>query len=80
MNVIETGDGIFGIETASKKYFNKSAISLTRHEAALIAASLPNPKRFTVKPAGPYVSSRALWVIRQMNNLDGDLDIQKILK
>jgi monofunctional biosynthetic peptidoglycan transglycosylase len=80
MNVIETGDGIFGIEAASKKYFNKTSNRLTRHEAAMIAASLPNPKRFKIKPAGPYVSSRALWVMRQMNNLGGDPDIQKILK
>lgn len=80
MNVIETGEGVFGIEAASKKYFDKSASKLTRHEAALIAASLPNPKRFKVKPLTPYVSSRALWVMRQMNNLEGDADVQKILK
>jgi len=80
LNVIETGDGIFGIEAASKKYFNKSSSKLTRQQSAMIAASLPNPKRFTVKPPTPYVSSRALWVMRQMNNLESDPDIQKILK
>lgn len=80
LNVIETGEGVFGIEAAAKKYFNTTAAKITRHEAAMIAASLRNPKRFTVKPLTPYVSSRALWVMRQMNNLDGDPDIQKILK
>jgi monofunctional biosynthetic peptidoglycan transglycosylase len=80
MNVIETGEGIFGIETAAKAFFKKSASQLSRYEAALIAASLRNPKIFTVKPPTAYVSSRASWVMRQMNNLEGDPDIQRILK
>src|SRR4030095_12240241 len=42
LNVIEMGKGIFGVEAAAKAYFNKSAIALTRGEAAMIAAWLPN--------------------------------------
>src|SRR5665647_531368 len=44
LNVAEMGKGIFGIQAASKAYFNKNAKDLTRSEAAKIAASLPNPK------------------------------------
>src|SRR6476659_5395074 len=79
MNVAEMGDGIFGIEKASQKYFNKSAANLSRQEAAMIAACLPNPRRYSVKPVSRYVSIRAGWILRQMNNLQADPDIQKIV-
>jgi monofunctional biosynthetic peptidoglycan transglycosylase len=44
LNVIEWGDGIFGAEAASKKYFNKSASQLSTGEAAYLAAMIPNPR------------------------------------
>lgn len=80
LNEAEMGNGIFGIEAAAKKYFKKPASKLTRTEAAMIAASLPNPVRYTVKPASTYVSRKYPWVLRQMNNLDGDPDILKIIR
>lgn len=79
LNVIEMGDGIFGIEMASQKYFNKPAKNLTRQEAAMIAACLPNPKRNKVKPASSYVLSRSRWVMQQMGFLEPDPDVQKII-
>jgi monofunctional biosynthetic peptidoglycan transglycosylase len=78
LNVIEMGEGIFGIEMASQKYFKKPAKNLTQAEAAMIAACLPNPKRYTVKPLSSYVAQRAQWVQRQMNNLRSDPDVQKV--
>ncbi len=80
LNEAEMGKGIFGIEAAAKKYFKKPAKRLTRTEAAVIAASLPNPVRYTVKPASTYVSRKYPWVLRQMNNLDGDPDIMAIIR
>jgi monofunctional biosynthetic peptidoglycan transglycosylase len=44
LNVMETGNGIYGVEAAARKYFKKPASKLTRGEAALIAATLPNPR------------------------------------
>jgi monofunctional biosynthetic peptidoglycan transglycosylase len=79
LNVIEMGKGIYGIEAASKTYFNKSAIAINRNEAACIAACLPNPKRYTVKPLSGYVAGRRNWVLRQMYNLEGDEDLQNII-
>jgi len=79
LNVVEMGEGVFGIEMAANKYFNKPAKNLTRPEAAMIAACLPNPKRYTVKPLSSYVSSRSQFVLRQMNNLQTDPDIQKLI-
>lgn len=80
LNEAEMGKGIFGIEAAAKKYYKKPASKLTRTEAAMIAASLPNPVRYTVKPVSTYVSRKYPWVLRQMNNLDGDPDIMKIIR
>ena len=79
INVIEMGEGIYGIEAAAQKYFNKPALNLSRQEAAMIAASLPNPVRYKVKPASSYVLYRSGWIMRQMNNLDDDPDIREIV-
>jgi monofunctional glycosyltransferase len=78
LNVIEMGDGIFGIEAASRSYFNKPAKNLTKREAAMIAACLPNPKRYKVKPASSWLMRRAGAIQRQMDNLHTDPDIQRI--
>ncbi len=80
LNVAEMGKGIFGIQAASKAYFNKDAKNLSRREAAMIAACLPNPKKFPVKPACSYVNFRASKIVNQMNNLEGDSDIEALLK
>lgn len=79
LNVAEMGKGIFGIEAAAQKYFGKPASMLTQTEAAQIAACMPNPKKYTVKPLSRYVSIRSGWVGRQMNNLSGDPDIQRLI-
>lgn len=80
LNVAEMGPGIYGVQAASRAYFNKDAKNLTRQEAAMIAACLPNPKRFTVKPLSRYVAARSVNLMRQMNNLETDPDIQELLK
>lgn len=80
LNVAEMGPGIFGVQAAARKYFNKDAKDLTASEAAQIAACLPNPKRFTVKPLSNYVAGRYGNIMRQMSNLAGDADVQEIIK
>lgn len=79
LNEPEMGKGIFGIEAASKHFFKKTASKLTKKEAAMIAASLPNPLRYTVKPMSPYVSRRYPWVMQQMSQLQTDPDIRSII-
>jgi monofunctional biosynthetic peptidoglycan transglycosylase len=54
MNVVELGDGIFGVEAASQKYFKKSAAKLTRNEAAALVAVLPNPHIYKVLNPSAY--------------------------
>jgi monofunctional biosynthetic peptidoglycan transglycosylase len=79
LNVSEMGTGIFGIERAANIYFNKSAADLTRQEAALIAACLPNPKKYRVKPVSNYVAARSRKIMLQMNFLQPDPDIQAVI-
>jgi monofunctional biosynthetic peptidoglycan transglycosylase len=80
LNISEMGKGIYGIEAASHNYFNKPARNLTRVEAARVAAALPNPKVFTVKPLSSHVATRSAWIIGQMGVLQNDPDIQKLLQ
>lgn len=80
LNVAETGKGVFGVQAAAKQYFNKDAKNLTRVEAAQIAACLPNPKKYTVKPLSRYVGKRSQILLRQMNAIEGDPEVQKLLK
>ena len=80
LNVIEMGPGIFGVEAASQKYFSKSAKKLSRAEAAMIIACLPNPKKFSVKPMSSRVAWRYPQILREMNNIEDDEDIIALIK
>jgi len=80
LNIAEMGRGVFGVQAAAKKYFNKDAKNLTMAEAAQIAACLPNPKVYTVKPLSRYVAGRYDDIMRQMANLVSDADVQEIIK
>jgi len=80
LNVIEMGPGVFGIEAAAQKYFHKHAKDLSRQEAAMIIACLPNPKKFTVVPASTRVSWRYPQILREMHNIEDDEDVQAIIQ
>ena len=69
LNVIETGNGIYGVQAASRKYFGVNASNLTRSQAALIAVCLPNPRKFS--PANPsgYISRRKNQIVNLMGKL-----------
>jgi len=79
LNVIETGKGVFGIEAASQQYFHKPAKNLSRNEAAMIIACLPNPKEYSVKPISRFVAWKSKWILRQMNNVQGDAHVQTLI-
>ncbi|WBM71107.1 monofunctional biosynthetic peptidoglycan transglycosylase [Buttiauxella sp. WJP83] len=72
LNIAEFGDGIFGVEEASQRYFHKPASRLIASEAALLAAVLPNPIRFKVNAPSGYVRQRQQWILRQMRQLGGE--------
>ena len=69
VNIAEFGSGIYGAEAAAQRFFGKSAEKLSRGEAAVLAAVLPSPRRYSaVSPSG-YVRRRQSWILRQMSNL-----------
>lgn len=70
LNSIEMGDGIYGAEAVAQWNFGCSAAQLTRSNCALIAATLPNPLRFSSKNPSGYMLRRQTWIMRQMKHID----------
>lgn len=73
LNVIEMGKGIYGAEAATQVYFHKPAAKLTRGEAALLAAILPDPRRRSPVNPTAYLLERQQWILWNMNNI-GQID------
>ena len=73
LNIAEFGEHLFGIEAASQHYFGIPAKNLSRPQAAMLAATLPNPLRLKAARPSNYVIRRRNWILRQMRNL-GDPD------
>lgn len=72
LNIAQMGDWIYGVGAASEVYFKKSASQLTREQAALLAAVLPNPVKYSVTKPSSYVRFRQRWILKQMRQLGGD--------
>ncbi len=68
LNVIEMGQGVYGAEAASHYYYGKSGKSLSRKEAALIIAILPNPRKWDARRPSAYVNRRANSIVRYLNH------------
>jgi monofunctional biosynthetic peptidoglycan transglycosylase len=66
LNSIEMGKGIYGAEAAAQFYWHTSAKNLSRTQAATLAAVLPNPRKYSANPPGPYVQERIGWIVGQM--------------
>jgi monofunctional biosynthetic peptidoglycan transglycosylase len=71
LNIAELGHGVYGVGAASAQFFHTTPDRLDSHQAALLAAVLPNPARFHVDRPSPYVQRRAAWIQRQANQLGG---------
>ncbi len=70
LNSIEMGDGIYGAEAVAQWHFHCTAAQLTRPQCALIAATLPNPLRFSSAQPSAYMLRRQTWIMRQMRHID----------
>lgn len=78
LNIAEFGEYTFGVEAASRRFFNKPASRLTADEAARLAAALPNPLRYRVDKPSAYVLKRQRWIERQMRQLGGVSYLDKL--
>jgi monofunctional biosynthetic peptidoglycan transglycosylase len=71
LNIAEFGSGTYGAEAAAQRFFHKSAARLTRSDAAVLAAVLPNPQRFSAAAPSRYIQQRRDWILQQMQALGG---------
>ena len=71
LNIAETGRHTFGIPAASRKFFSRPASAISREQAALLAAVLPNPLRLRANQPSAYVIKRRNEILRQMTQLGG---------
>lgn len=79
LNIAEMGDGVFGVEAASQKFFKKPAKEVGRQQAALLAAVLPNPIKFSAQNPSAYTRKRRSRIARAMGSLGGTVYIKNIL-
>ena len=69
LNSIEMGDGIYGAQAVAEEHFGKNAKDLSRAQCALIAATLPNPRRFSSKSPSSYMLKRQGRILREMQHV-----------
>ncbi len=69
LNVIEMGDGIYGAEAATRFYYRKPATQLSKRQAALLIAVLPNPRRWTPAKPTPYIYKKQYLILRNMRRI-----------
>ena len=70
LNSIEMGDGIYGAQAVAEEHFNTDASELTKAQCALIAATLPNPRKFSSKNPSGYMYKRQGRIMREMKYVD----------
>ncbi|HXA36356.1 MAG TPA: monofunctional biosynthetic peptidoglycan transglycosylase [Steroidobacteraceae bacterium] len=71
LNIAEFGLGTYGAEAAAQRFFHKPASRLSRADAAVLAAVLPNPERYSAAAPSRYVQQRREWILGQMQSLGG---------
>jgi len=79
LNFAEMGERTFGVGAASRRFLGLSAARLGSHNAALIAAVLPNPVAYRIDAPSAYVLERRDWIVQQMGNLGGPAYLDAVL-
>lgn len=78
LNIAEFGKGIYGAEAAAQHFFRQSAARLSRGDAAVLAAVLPNPVHFSAAAPSHYIQQRREWILKQMQALGGPEMLEEI--
>jgi monofunctional biosynthetic peptidoglycan transglycosylase len=78
LNIAELGPRVYGAEAAARHYFGRPAAGLTQSQAALMAAVLPNPVRFSLARPSSYVRRRAAFIEAQMRALGGTAYLEQL--
>ncbi|BES69136.1 monofunctional biosynthetic peptidoglycan transglycosylase [Marinobacter nanhaiticus D15-8W] len=78
LNVAEFGDGVYGVEAASRRFFGIPASQLSASQAARLAAVLPNPKAYSAARPSDYIWQRVDWITGQMYQLGGPSMVREL--
>lgn len=78
LNIAEFGDGIYGVQAAAHRYFNRTAANLTKAQCALMVTALPSPRRYNLANPSDYMYRRQRWVLRYMDLLGEAFYLQKL--
>ncbi|HTU68065.1 MAG TPA: monofunctional biosynthetic peptidoglycan transglycosylase [Steroidobacteraceae bacterium] len=78
LNVAQFGDGVYGVEAASQRFWHQPAARLDRYQAATLAAVLPSPVRFKANAPSPYIQLRREQILAQMRGLGGPSYLQEL--
>ncbi len=78
LNIAEFGRGIYGVQAAAQHFFREDARRLDRTDSALLAAVLPNPRRYRVEAPSRFVLTRRDWIAQQMADLGGTAYLNRV--
>jgi monofunctional biosynthetic peptidoglycan transglycosylase len=79
LNVVEWGDGVYGIEAASREHFGVSASALSPAQGAMLAAMLPAPRRWTPASRSPTLLKRSLRIVDRLESVNRITDVAAAL-
>ena len=80
LNIAQFGNDVYGAEAAAQHFYNKNSANLNNYEAAVLAAVLPNPEKYSAKNLSRYIIYRRNNVLKQMRYLGGEKFIEENLK
>lgn len=66
LNIAEFGNGVYGVQAASERYFNTNSSDLNMIQSALMVTALPSPKRYNLADPSPYMIERRNWILQYM--------------
>lgn len=78
LNIVEFGDGIYGVQAAAKHYFDTPPADLSKWQSAFMVTALPAPKRYNLANPSEYMLERSAWVMRYMDYLGNPHYLNKL--
>lgn len=78
LNIAEFGNGMYGVQAASERYFNTTPAHLSKAQSALMVTALPAPRRYNLAQPSEYMLQRRNWVMQYMDLLGNDSYLKKL--
>lgn len=78
LNIVEFGDGVYGVHAAADRYLNTTPANLTKWQSAFMVTALPAPKRYNLDNPSEYMLKRSSWVMRYMDLLGNSYYLEKL--